>query len=287
MTKFFTAAVAAFTSLSVFALPVGNPSEATLLCDGLFCEGHCADPCDPCLTWCDAMSLRFGFYGDYVFNRHLDSNHRHFDADIECTEIFTNAFYFDVNLWDRTDLFLTLGATNLFIETNDSPFYNQSMNEGSRLTLESGTDFSWSVGLRTTLWECGSTVLGLEGQYFQTKPHLTRVSLCCDFSNYPSSSVDLFYKEWQIGLGVAHRINILSFYAAIKYAHADLDFNDIRLPVPSESVTDFVTLPTFENEKSVGYAIGVSLIDCEKASVTVEGRFVDEKALYVNAQIRF
>ncbi len=66
-----------------YALPVGNPSDASLLYDGLIWEGHCADMCDPCVTWCDAFSVRIGFYGDYVFNRHMQVDTIEDQSDIE------------------------------------------------------------------------------------------------------------------------------------------------------------------------------------------------------------
>ncbi len=78
-------------------------SEASLLHDGLFWEGHCgADPCDPCLTWCDAFSLRVGFYGDYVFNRHMRIHHPSGgnSHQLETFQLFTNAGYLALNLWE-------------------------------------------------------------------------------------------------------------------------------------------------------------------------------------------
>ena len=265
---------------AAYALPVGNPSDASMLCDGLIWEGHCGDPCDPCLTWCDAFSIRVGFYGDYVFNRHLEIDRGADDSDIEHTEIYTNAGLIVLNFWDRFDAFTALGATNFKIQTNARSF---SGADGERFDIESETDFSWSTGLRGTIWECGCTSLGVEAQYFFTRPDIRRVTQGADISVYPDEKISSKYHEWQVGVGISHRINMLVPYIAVKWSHARLKFDNAR---PGDGIPTTV-LFDLNNGKDFGYAIGVSFVDCEKTSLTVEVRFGDEKAAYVNGQIRF
>ncbi len=265
---------------SAYALPVGNPSDASLLCDGLLFEGHCGDPCDPCLSWLDAISIRVGFYGDYVFNRHMEVDRNEDDSDIEHTKLFTNAGYVAANIWDRLDVFATFGATNLFIDTNGSAFGIPAV--GSRFVLETKSHFSWSAGVRGTIWECGCTSLGAEFQYFYTRPRVKRITEAALISDYPDNFLTSKFYEWQFGVGFAHRINIFVPYIAVKWSRAHFKFDNAR-PAPLPGIILF----DLENKKDWGYAVGVSLVDCEKASLTVEGRFGDEKAVHVNGQIRF
>lgn len=280
MKKLFVTMLSILACGAAYALPVGNPSDASLLSDGLVWEGFCGDPCDPCLSWCDAWSFRFGFYGDYVFNRHmqLENGDR---SHIEHTSIFTNAGYLALNFWDRFDVFATLGASNFYVDTNVVSFVGSGT---SRFDIESVTHFSWSVGGRATLWECGCTTLGIEGQYFQFCPDIRRATLGSTISVYPDDNVSADYREWQVGLGLSHRINMFVPYIAVKYARAKLSFDDAVIPFPGGPTA---TLNNLESDKHWGYAVGVSLVDCEKASVAVEGRWGDEKAVYVNGQIRF
>ncbi|MEG1542376.1 MAG: hypothetical protein RR353_02280, partial [Victivallaceae bacterium] len=144
---FVTALAAAFVAgASVQALPVGNPSEASSLIDGIFWEGVAGDPCDPCATWCDSVSLRAGFYGDYVFNRLFTTNvpeqitgfpntfsttppttvqtypNAAYDKDMFDSDLFTNAGYIALNIWDRFDVFTTLGATSAYVRGCSSAF---------------------------------------------------------------------------------------------------------------------------------------------------------------------
>ncbi|MCH9627184.1 MAG: Major outer membrane porin [Chlamydiales bacterium] len=272
MKKLYMTMLTVLACGAAYALPVGNPSEASLLCDGLIWEGHCGDPCDPCLNWCDAFSVRVGFYGDYVFNRHMEVDGRG-DPDIEHTEIYTNAGYIAVNFWDRFDVFTTLGATNLCIDTNVSAF---RLGDGPRIELETDTDFSWSIGVRGTIWECGCTSLGAEAQYFRARPDISRITGSAQLSEYPN--VDAKYHEWQVGLGISHRINMLVPYLAVKYSRSEFDMTHVTFQGQN--------FPKLQSQQHWGYAVGVSLVDCEKASLTVEGRFGDEKAVYVNAQVR-
>ena len=153
---------------------------------------------------------------------------------------------------------------------------------GTRIAIETEDHFSWSVGARGTIWECGCTSLGAEAQYFYTRPDIRRVTVGSVTSVYPDSSIDAKYREWQIGVGLSHRINIFVPYLAVKWSRAKLDFDNATFVNLGP-----ITLPDLEDKNGWGYAVGVSLVDCEKSSLTVEGRFGNEKALYVNGQIRF
>jgi len=278
MKKLFMTMLTVLAFKAAYALPVGNPSEASLLYDGLIWEGHCGDPCDPCLSWADAFSVRVGFYGDYVFNRHMEVENN-IDRDIEDTEIFTNAGIITANLYDRFDVFATLGATNIFIDTNLVAFLPTI--SGPRIEIETDSNFSWSVGTRATLWECGCTTLGAEAQYFSTNPEVSRVTTASVTSEYPDN-VHLSYREWQVGVGISHRINTLVPYLAAKWSRARMDFDN-----PIFTDLEGVVLSNLRSKKGWSYAVGVSLVDCEKASLTVEGRWAGEKAVYASGQIRF
>lgn len=287
MKKLFVTALAILASGAAYALPVGNPCEASLLCDGLFFEGDCCDPCDPCMSWCDAFSFRLGFYGDYVFNRNLRvrSDDDGEGSRVEHTKLFTNAGYIALNFWNRADIFGTVGTTNFCFDTNVDPFSITGNNATSRLELESSAACpSWSVGARATLWECGCTCLGIEGQYFRAKPRTKRITQAALLSVYPDDFYSTTYKEWQVGLGISHRINFLVPYVAVKWSGARWDLNNQIFDLDP---LDTIILRDLRNHKRWGYAVGVSLVDCEKAALTVEGRFADEKAVYVNGQVRF
>lgn len=287
MKKLFVTMLAILTCGAAYALPVGNPSEASLFCDGIFWCGNgggCSDPCNPCGSWCDSFNFRVGFYGDYVFNRHLRTRGRSTGRHhIDHARINTNAAYLALNLCNRFDVFATLGQTDGFFEGNVSSL--GAAVGGPRFEIETSAQFSWSVGARATLWECGCTALGIEGQYFRTNPRIKRISVAATTTVNPSGSPrqHVQYNEWQVGLGLSHRINILVPYIAVKWSGSNFDLRNTDLT--AFSITSPYT--RFRNSNRWGYAVGCSLVDCGKAALTVEGRFADEKALYVNGQVRF
>lgn len=278
MKKLIVTALTLMTCGAAYALPLGNPSEASLLCDGLFYEGPCYDFCEVGVGWCDALSFRLGYYGDFVFDRHLEVDDASVGDDIENTEMFTNAAIIVANVFDKIDLFTTFGATNFYINSNAATF---GVVGTRRFELESETEFSWSVGLRGTVYECGCTSFGVEGQYFYTKPHITRVTTGDNESIYPGNNINFTYREWQLGFGMSHRVWNLVPYIGAKISGVKVDFGNAQFEETGTFLHDL------HNRFLGGYVLGVSLVDCEKMALTVEGRFPDEKAVHARGEIRF
>lgn len=284
MKKLFLIPLMLFSPL--FALPIGNPMDASLYRNGLFCGDsydNCCDPCDPCFNWCDAWSFRVGYYGDFVYNRHMELDTRD-KADIDDFEIFTNAGFLALNICDRLDVFGTLGATNLNLAANPKVFRNTSTT--SRLFLDTETAFSWSVGGRLTVWSCDCFSFGIEGQYFRTKPEVDVIEVAGSVLVYPDNNLEVRYSEWQVGIGAAYFMQIgcsglsLIPYVGLKWAGSHADFDNGR---PGDNLTMY----DLRNKKLWGWGIGTTLLFCDAIGVTVEGRWADEKALYVNGQFRF
>lgn len=217
---------------SLQALPVGNPAEPSLMIDGILWEGFGGDPCDPCTTWCDAVSLRLGYYGDYVFDRVLKTDvvkmfdmgaapettdtdklandpttptprpNPAYGKHFQDAEMFTNAAFMALNIWDRFDVFCTLGATNGYLKGNSASFNlvglfgakqqntinpaalpNVSLSQAV-VELYTDTAFAWSVGARAALWECGCATLGASFQYAQSKPKVEELNVLCNAAEF-------------------------------------------------------------------------------------------------------
>ncbi|WP_201456539.1 porin [Chlamydia sp. 17-3921] len=287
-------------SASLHALPVGNPAEPSLLIDGTIWEGVTGDPCDPCATWCDAISLRTGFYGDYVFDRVLktdvaktfsmgaaptgntESNfttsterpNPAYNKHLHDAELFTNAGYIALNIWDRFDVFCTLGATSGYIKGNSESFNMIGLigvaggtigaTELPNVTITNGivelytdTTFSWSVGARGALWECGCATLGAEFQYAQSKPRIQELNVLSNAARFtihrpqgykgvslplPQNAgtkaatdlknATLDYHEWQVGAALSYRLNMLVPYIGVQWSRASFDADTIQIAQP-------------------------------------------------------
>lgn len=306
--------LALIASSKLVALPIGNPadpyqlSNGWLLWSGLHVTGFITpirNTCEPCeftagwvqeqypdgpppieLGGFNLLSLRIGFYGDYVFNRHMKVAHGpKKDSRIEHTQLFTNAGLLVVNLMERFDFFATAGVTNFYIDSNpenfDLPFFNGDS------FLESNSAFSWSFGIRSLLLQCGCTTIGFEAQRFHSRLNIRDITFSKIIVAYPDSSLTADYLEWQGGLAISHRIHNFVPYVGIKCSYATIDLGD-QVYVFNGTNDEFPGfLPKLRSEKIFGYAVGVTFLSHEKASLTVEGRWLDEVALYVNAQLRF
>jgi major outer membrane protein len=286
MRKALAIALICWMPLKLSALPTGNPAEASLLIDGIFLPGS-LNPCVPCRSWYDFLSLRVGFYGDYIFDRHLVTRSPE-SRNIADTEIYTNASFFALNFYDCIDFFAILGVSEFHFDARQSLLGITATN--IPLRIESDTHFSWSLGSRLTFWEKGCFALGAEVQYFNTQPDLNFLHL----ESLPPIYLDgykLNYQEWQAGLGIAYRVNIhwhstaLVPYAAIKWSRVRFDMEPQALGSLFEEAA--ASLFRGKNGRNWGYALGLSLIGCNKTSVTVEGRLLDEQAIFVNTQFRF
>lgn len=286
MKKLMIMALTVLSCGAAYALPIGNPSEASLYTRGIWWNDDCCDPCDPCFSWCDAFSVRLGFYGDYVFNRHMEIRSGGNDlSDIDDTELFTNAGIVVLNLCDWIEAFATFGATNISIFTDGGSFSANT----TMIGLNFEPKWSWSVGGRATIWECDCFGVGIEGQYFRTSPNLDNMI------RYDNGDVIYFnnnngttYSEWQVGLGASYRWQTgcpgLAFipYIGVKWAGSTLDFDSFTFT--NDSVT--WTFRDLASKKLWGYGVGVTATLCDVVGVSVEGRFADEKAVYTTMQIR-
>lgn len=256
---------------TLYALPVGNPSEASLF-------RAQAPACCECPSWGGGV----GFYGDYVFNRHMKTSR---GRSVDTVKLFTNAGYLVVNFAQQADLFATLGTTRISLNTSLVAF-NQ-VDPFPLFELESNSAFSWSLGGRATLYTYKCASLGIEGQYLSTKPNIKRAYIAAGASAYFDNSLVTHYTEWQLGSGISYRYNpIFVPYVAVKYAYSHWKLaNGRNIVVQSNTNTFFYNL---HSQKRWGYAVGLTLFPnrCDKLAVTVEARFLDEKAIYVNGQIR-
>lgn len=256
-------------STALYALPLGNPWESALHQNGLICHDF-------------PLSLRLGFYGDFVFNRRMEIKAT--KSAIRRAEIFTQAGYLALNAFDHIDFFATLGTTNIYLVSPDVAFGVINFNVDADLRTE--TDFSYSVGLRAALWECNCFSIGVETQYFRTRPRINYTHNTGTDVIYAHNR-HLEYKEWQIGGALAYRIPIINTtttlvpYGGVRWAHAWFNTGNLFTSFIPETFFNMRTL------RNWGYAVGVTLAGCNRISVTAEARFVNETAFYVNGQLRF
>jgi major outer membrane protein len=269
-------------SLKLEALPLGNPCSASLCCQGIFCYFPVEE--EPS-SWRETFSLRAGYWGDFVFNRHMEVDRNEDESILHSLKLNTNSGFLALNFWNKFDLFTTLGATRIAFHTPAGTFSGLVVNQF--FTVTSNTHFSWSLGVRGILWQGKCFCLGAEAQYFQAHPQLNALRLPGNPTVYFHHDNGMLYREWQMGFGIATRINICACtsafipYMGVRLSHAKLRMESLKVPLFG------ITLFDLQSNRYWGWAFGFTLLGNERITVTVEGRYRNEKALFVNTQFRF
>jgi len=261
------------------ALPLGNPSEASLFCTSI---GKTIESGPSCPSF-EGLDFSVGYYGDYVFNRNLETIA---GKHIDYSRINTNAGYLAISCWDMWELFATLGASKFSLNTSLVAFNID--NPSPRFDFITSTAFSWSIGAHGTLWQYKCLYFGAMVQYFTSKPHtevwFIRTNISAR-SNHDRSR----YSEWQFGAGMSYRYNCyFAPYIAIKWSRALWEFNDQALFLTSGG-DSVATLTNLQSSKEWGCVAGLSFAPfaCERVAVSVEGRFGDEAAVHVKGQLYY
>ncbi|MCP5469233.1 MAG: hypothetical protein H7A36_01850 [Chlamydiales bacterium] len=286
MKKLYFLSILLAAPFAAFALPVNNPEIATLACDGVFfSSSRCATP----IVRCDVFSVRLGYYGDFIFNNYTQVDQSGRKGSIQRTQLYTNAGEIDFNLWNRFEVFAVLGVADAKVSAPISNFSVGGAPVNSLLSIETTSDFAWSIGGRGTLFQCGRLGFGVEGQYFATNPEINCVR---DHFNSISTYIndqELHYQSWQVGLGVTYEVIIngcFSFlpYGALAWAGTNIDMGNRQVLLSGQNVT--AELFNLKKERPFGYALGATLLGGERVLITAEGRFAYEKALFLSVQMR-
>ncbi len=267
-------------SSSLFALPVGNPAEASLICDGVFWDRwiNCCGTGNPCcVDWWERVSIRVGYKGNFVYQRAFETDDN--GKDFEDFSMANNTAVLTLNYFEWLDLFGTFGAARFALEGNASIFGGPS---GSRLLIETGTDTSWSIGGRITLFRCKSFYVGLEGEIFGTNPHIFLVSLGESLTLYLSHSAHLPYREGTVALGTSFCWGTFFPFANLKWSKVKI----AKLDAPIDIGPISTRFSDLKNKQSIGCTLGVTYLPCRAMALTLEGCFIDELTLGFNATIR-
>ena len=290
MKKFVLTVLTVLTCGALQALPAGNPAASSLYTNNFWFGDSSCDPCDPCSSWCDWFDIRLGFYGDYVYNRHLETKGTNGDAggDIQDTQLFTNAGLIVVDICDWFEAFATVGVTDFHIRTDDS-VWRVSGGASVMSELFFSTEMSYSGGLRATIWECDCFMIGGMAQYFYSNTSLD------SFLEYAAGTQTYFnnnnrsanYQEWQVAIGAAYIFVNSANFMFVPYTNievAGVNWN-LGRSFTANSVTE--QLQSLNEKKVVGWSLGMSAVLCDLIGVTVEGRWANEKAIHVNGQLSF
>lgn len=308
------------TSMAM-GLPLYNPMDPMLLKEGWICPcapSDCTPVCrmddskclwDTFMSGCyegfsfwDFVAFKASFCFDYVYDRKMEIGGGQFlqnhTAQLRHVQISSLSGRFDVIIGQTFAMFGSLGSLALTqregrvfpvgIIENDFQFKGISEDDHTE------TDFMWSLGFLKSFYYCDCLGLGVSLEYKQGRPDMNRASaflfdpniyseayIASEFNTNPK----VRYREMQAGGGISTWIHLtadghsgLSPYMGVKFSYAELNYlkSTVYKPYLKSNSTGII-----------GFSHGITLIVEDMISITVEGRWLDEKGVYTNAQIRF
>lgn len=241
------------------ALYIGNPYQPGSVTRGLFLSEEAV------------LGLKIGYQADYVIDRRLKSYGK-VHARMDEFQSQWNQGVLTCSLAERVELYGSLGSMQATFSHRPKP-------EHSRREYQSSYKFTWGFGARAIIYEWKECALGIEGGYQWAKPPIKWDSL--NGKSF-TTSADLHYQEWQVGLGISRQIEFLIPYGVIKYSTVSGKVAPLRPDLELEASSFSMT-----NRDHFGLALGCTFTTGKFFDLTIESRFIDEQALSLAGNLRF
>lgn len=255
-----------FFSRLAISTPINNPALCVYIQEGLFLPGKYS------------LSARVGYEGNFISDARLEQKGVH-SARVDNYHLSSNSATAVFNVKNRVDLFAILGASRISANWRISPPFGGIF----RIALQTRYDFNWSLGSRVVLWKNEKSALGITGRYFFTKADISWLTSNGVPQLVRGGKID--YKEWQVDLGISHKIGFLVPYCGIKYSNAVSDI--FQLPSPVVISSGGTNTLQMQRKDHIGGFLGVTLTDGKKILISIEARLADEEAATILGQFRF
>lgn len=265
--KILLTLVACLTFEALFANPAGNACDVVFFEEGIFAEGK------------SDTSLRLGYIGDFIVDRKQQvRNQKQLQTEIAQRDF--NGVECTLNLYNRFDFMGRLGYANCNTRW--------SVGQNSDLRLATRDDFAWAFGAKAMINQWEKTTLSISGSYMWgnakvERAETTGVGFTPIGQQYVlNQNVHQREKKWNFGATIGHQIENLMPYIGLQYIQDKTYFK--------ENITlanQVVSLPNFSSRKKVGTVVGIGLAAGKKATLNLEGRFLNESALTLTGQARF
>jgi len=249
-------------SFGLFAAPVGNPLSPAIIEEGFF------------VTSASWVNFRLGYEGNFVSDARMDKKTS--GGKIDNLKKDINSGSFTLNLQNRTDLFAILGASRI---RSDWRFDNAGIM--SRIELETNYRLYWAAGGKAILFQWGNTALSAGGRYSFTEPTLTFITQ--DGTPQDKGPSRVKYHDWQVDLGLAHKIDIFVPYVGVKYLNSKAKISNTAIVIDTNGLNQI----KMRNRDHFGVYAGCTLSNSKYFMMTVEARFIDEEGITVSGEMKF
>lgn len=249
-----------FFSPSLFALYSGNPAAPSIIEEGFFfCKSN-------------VVAAKVGYERDWVFDRDMKAVSK-VSGRMDDFSYLADQGVLTLNFIDRLEIYGSAGAASFNL--SHIPM------TGVRNEYETHDQFAWGVGARGIIYPWERVALGADIKYGRSQPVL-RYLTTNGVPIKPNSGTKLNFHEWQIGIGVSYQVNIFYPYLTVKYSNATARLK--HLPRGFLPGTRHFNM---KNRRKFGIALGCSLSNMSRFSLTVEARLIDEQAITLAANLKF
>ena len=253
--------VVLFFSLPLHALYNGNPSDPMLPENGFLIPED---------AW---FGVKTGYEWDRVFDKSLRVAKGGVKKNLDDFDFTANSGILTLGFGDRVEAYGGLGVSNAS--------FSDHQISNTKISYHTQTQLSWSTGGRAILAFWSETFLGIFAGYLQFYPHLDSIKV--NKESFQTEGAKMHYREWQVGVGVSHKIKFFVPYAGVQYT-------DVRAKVAHlNSLVSFFPKKYFliKNQKEVGLYFGCSIAPEKLFSLNLEARVINETAVTASADIRF
>ncbi len=239
---------------------VGNPADPSLLECGLFRNKP---------SW---WSFRAGYLDDWVYQQEFRENSK-ISHTKTFTKLSTYAGLLTLNFKNRVDVYGLVGSSR--IQIDQEIFTKRAL--------------GWGIGTKWVFWKEKDFFFGGDIKYFETnqKP---RYFLMDGLAYNIVTPFRLEYSEIQAALGICCRAWIFAPYIQGTYliTHIQPQPPVVLVRFPEENaISDDVPIRSSVGKKNWGMALGLTLVDSSKATLSVEWRAFNQNAIDVNGAVRF
>ncbi len=248
-------------SIQLNALYQGNPSNPEIIDKGFVFAND------------SFMGVKIGYQRDQIFDRKLSPKGGIKGEISEVQQIYDQGVLI-LDFMDRVEIFGSAGAMSIYI--ND-----QQTVAGTAYQLEYQThnDFTWGIGTRVDIVSWCNTTLGATVNFQDAIPSMRWNSI----NGAPFASTGkIRWKEWQVGVGLSHHIDVFTPYIGVNYSQVHSKIHGITRPVPH-----YPRSFRMHSRERWGLAIGCDLSTGKIFDIGVEARMISEQAVTFKADIKF
>lgn len=247
-----------FLCINLQALYVGNFAEPQLIDKGFF------------LPQDTLFDVKIGYQQDWVYDRRLQA-YDQIDNKIDRFTYWMQQGVVAINFLDRLEAYGSIGYFT-------ADFWLRPSADNERQQYETDQKVTFGGGAKLILMQWGETAFGIDGKMQYSAPRIKWVTIN-GVSEH--TQAHLVYREWQVGVGLAHTVDFLTPYLGGTYSQVHTHIGKLQ-----KDIFSFISFRE-KNIEKFGLVVGCGISTGKKVDLNLEARMFNEEAFTVAGNIKF